>query len=94
MRSSIGGESRLNKSLIESSVQLFGMTVVLRRGGGFIRGTNGSPEKLQDLLLYIYTLIISYYFHNSNEYKIIKPYFMVPVLNDPGLGRDLDKSLE
>lgn len=42
---SIGGESRLNKSLIESWVQLFGMTVVLRRGGGFIRGTNGSPRK-------------------------------------------------
>lgn len=45
MRSSIGGESRLNKSLIESLVQLFGMTVVvLRRGGGLIRGNNGSPK--------------------------------------------------
>jgi len=47
MRSLIGGESRLNKSLIESLVQLFGMTVVLRRGGGFIRGNNGSPRKLK-----------------------------------------------
>jgi len=47
MRSLIGGESRLNKSLIEceSLVLLFGMTVVLRRGGGFIRGNNGSPEE-------------------------------------------------
>lgn len=45
MRSSIGGESRLNKSLIESLVQLFGMTEVLRRGGGFIRGSKGSPRK-------------------------------------------------
>lgn len=44
MRSSIGGKSRLNKSLIESLVQLFGMTVVLRRGGGLIRGSNGSPK--------------------------------------------------
>lgn len=43
MRSLIGGESRQNKSLIESFVLLFGMTVVLRRGGGFIRGNNGSP---------------------------------------------------
>jgi len=45
MRSLIGGESRLNKSLIESLVLLFGMTVVLRRGGGFIRGNNGSPKE-------------------------------------------------
>lgn len=44
MRSSIGGESRLNKSLIESLVQLFGMAVVLRRGGGFRSGNNGSPK--------------------------------------------------
>jgi len=50
MRSSIGGgESRLNKSLIESLVQLFGMTVVLRRGGGFIRGNNGSPRESKKL---------------------------------------------
>lgn len=46
MRSLIGGELRLNKSLIESSVQLFGMTVVLRLGGGFIRGNNGSPKDI------------------------------------------------
>jgi len=50
MRSSIGGESRLNKSLIELLVQLFGMTVVLRRGGGFIRGTNGSPKIFKNVL--------------------------------------------
>jgi hypothetical protein len=45
MRSLIGGESMLNKSLIESLVLLFGMTVVLRRGGGFIRGNNSSPKE-------------------------------------------------
>lgn len=45
MRSSVGDKSKLNKSLIDSLVLLFGMTVVLRRGGGLIRGTNGSPSK-------------------------------------------------
>lgn len=44
MRSSIGKESWLNKSLVESLVILFGMMEGLRRGGGFIRGSNGSPE--------------------------------------------------
>jgi hypothetical protein len=65
MRSLIGGESRLNKSLIESLVQLFGMTVVLRRGGGFIRGNNGSPResKIKNEL----------YFNNLQTYKMIEP---------------------
>lgn len=60
MRSSIGGESRPNKSLIESLVQLFGMiVVVLRRGGGFIRGSSGSPRQLKKK---DFVLIISHFY--------------------------------
>lgn len=63
MRSSIGGESRLNKSLIESLVQLFGMiVVVLRRGGGFIRGSSGSPKRLKKkkkILFYLFHTFIN-----------------------------------
>jgi len=53
----MGEESGLNKSLIESLVQLFGMMEGLRRGGGFIRGSNGSPEKLKNY----FNVIISHF---------------------------------